>query len=110
MGLAPATPSSLPKVLKSRWIPHCEVVLKFEKNVIPDDRREAREIRNPGKPHRIVNFWIPTRARFTGLGRDDGPRYSLDAQECKKGAKAIQILAIIPIPIKQTRRDLPWKS
>ena len=45
-----------------------ETVSQSGKNVIPDDRSEAREIRNLGKRGRIVNSWIPDR----GLSRIPG--------------------------------------
>jgi hypothetical protein len=37
----------------------------------------VNEIRNPGYTKEINTFWIPARARFAGLGRDDELRHSL---------------------------------
>ena len=44
----------------------------IRKNVIPDERSEAREIRNAGKRRLFVNFWIPDRALSRTPIRDPG--------------------------------------
>ena len=38
---------------------------------------EVNEIRNPEYTKEINAFWIPARARFAGLGRNDELRHSL---------------------------------
>jgi hypothetical protein len=38
----------------------------------------VNEIRNPEYTKEIKAFWIPARARFAGLGRDDEFRHSLE--------------------------------
>jgi hypothetical protein len=49
----------------------------------------VNEIRNPGYTKKINTFWIPARARFAGLGRDDELRHSLKAGGLNRDSERI---------------------
>jgi len=57
--------------------------LRLERNTSNPSFRTSspgvNEIRNPENTNEINSYWIPARARFAGLGRDDELRHRFSA-------------------------------